>query len=87
MTVWIVTFNDEIMGAFKNKEDAYNCIVKDFTESNKPNENSPDYQNFPDYQSEKEWFDRELANLKEEYENCPSFDCAGMWCAVEVPLN
>ncbi len=81
MTIWVVMFENEIMGAFKNKEDAYNCIVEDFTESNEPDKDSSDYQ------SEKEWFDGELANLKEEYENCPSFGYAGMWGAVEVPLN
>lgn len=81
MTVWIVMFEDEIMGAFKNKEDAYNLIVEDFTENNKPDKNSPDYQ------ADKEWFDEALAYLKEEYENNPSFGCAGMWGAVEVPLN
>jgi hypothetical protein len=81
MTVWIVMFEDEIMGAFKNKEDAYNLIVEDFTENNKPDKDSPDYQ------ADKEWFDEALAHLKEEYENDPSFGCAGMWGAVEVPLN
>ena len=80
MTIWIVMCDDEIMGAFKNKEDAYNCIVKDFTESNKPVENTPYYQ------SDKEWFDNELANLKEEYENYSSFGCSDKWYACETPL-
>lgn len=81
MTIWIVMYNDEIVGAFRNKEDAYNCIVEDFTKSNKPIEDSPDYQ------SNKEWFDGELANLKEEYENRPNFGCSDMWGAYEVPLE
>lgn len=81
MTIWIVMYDNEIMGAFRSKEDAYNCIVKDFTESNAPIESTPYYQ------SDKEWFDEELANLKEEYENYSSFGCCDKWYASETQLN
>ena len=81
MSIWIVMYDDEIMGAFRNKEDAYNFIVRDFTDSNTPVESTPYYQ------SDKEWFDNELANLKEEYENYSSFGCADHWYASETLLE
>lgn len=82
MTIWIVMYDDEIMGAFRNKEDAYNFIVKDFTDSNAPVD-----ENSPYYKTDKEWFDNELANLKEEYENYSSFGCADKWYASETLLE
>jgi hypothetical protein len=81
MYIWIVMVNDVIIGAFKNKEDAYNCIVKDFTRSNRPDENSYDYY------SNKKWFNMYLAELKKEYENSPDFGCAEMWRAERVYLE
>ena len=80
MTIWVVMCDTEIMGAFKNKKDAYQSIVKDFTDANAPDENS-EY-----YEQDKEWFDNELANLTEEYENYSSFGCADHWTAEETFL-
>ena len=79
MTIWIVMYDDEVMGAFRKKEDAYNFIVKDFTDSNAPVESTP--------YCDIEWFDNELANLKEEYENYSSFGCADRWYACETLLE
>ena len=83
MTVWVVLYDSDIQGAFKTKEDAYNFIVEDFTDSNKPqNENNPYYY------EDMEWFERELEYLKEEYDaNYSSFSCADHWYAAETELN
>lgn len=81
MIIWIVMYDNEVMGAFRNKEDAYNFIVKDFTDSNAPAASSPSYE------TDKEWFDNELAYLKEEYENYSSFSCADRWYACETLLE
>lgn len=81
MTIWIVMYDGDVQGAFKTKEDAYNFIVKDFTDSNAPMSNSPCYE------FDKEWFDNELANFNEEYENYSSFGCADKWYACETLLE
>ena len=78
MEIWVVAYDTEIMGAFRNKKDAYEAIVRDFTDTNKPSEDSEDYV--------KDWFDNELANLTEEYENCSSFGCADHWFAEQTTL-
>lgn len=82
MEIWIVTYDSDVQGAFKTKEDAYNFIVEDFTASN-----SPIKVDNPDYEKDKEWFEDTLYELKKEYENCSSFSCCDHWFAESTILE